>query len=127
MDFLWYLVTTMKNYYPFGLGQVIVYNVSRVLRPLWNVVKLWLGSELNVITFANGKEIKNLIPLDQLLRYLGGNAEHDFTVAPASCKSIVELGPKYKLTAEEVEKIVKIFEPNINEAQRLIGNFEMYF
>ena len=120
MDFLQFFITTIKSYFPYGVRHVIVYNLPRLLRPLWAVAKLWLGPQQRVITFVNGEEIKGLLPLDQLPRYLGGTAEHDFTVAPEGCKTVKELGPKYGFTDKEVEKYLKIFEPHIKEAQQLV-------
>lgn len=120
MEFLQFLITTLKTYFPYGVRHVIVHNLPRLLRPLWAVAKLWLGPQQRVITFVSGEEIKALVPLDQLPKYLGGTAEHDFTAAPDGCKSVKELGPKYGFTDKEVEKYLKIFEPHIKEAQQLV-------
>ena len=120
MDFLQFLINTMKNYFPYGLRYVIVYNFPRLLRPLWSVAKLWIGAQEKIIKFVSGDEIRELVPVEQLPLYLGGCAHIDFTGAPEGCKSVKELAPKYGFTDAEVEKYMKMFEPHIKEAQRLV-------
>jgi hypothetical protein len=120
MEFLQFFISTLQNYYPYGMRYVIVYNLPRLLRPLWTIAKFWLGSDQKIIKFANGDEIKTLIPLDQLPKYLGGEADIDFTKAPDGCKSVIELGPKYGFTDDEVEKYMKMFEPHMKEAHQLV-------
>ena len=120
MEFLQFLINIFRNYFPCGLRYVIVYNLPRLLRPLWSAARLLVGSQQKIIKFANGDEIKDLIPVEKLPRYLGGMSDMDFTVAPVGCKSVQELGPKYGFTDAEVEKYLKMFEPHMKEAQNLV-------
>lgn len=121
MDFLQFLINTLKNSFPYGLRYVLVYNLPRLLRPLWAIAKMWVGRHQKIIKFANGDEIKEYIPVENIPKYLGGEAVVDFTLPPEGCKSVKELAPQYGFTEDEVNKYMKIFEPHIKEANKLVN------
>ncbi|XP_054158462.1 motile sperm domain-containing protein 2-like [Oppia nitens] len=122
MDFLQFLINTFRNYFPYGLRHVTVYSLPRLLRPLWAVARLWIGSEQEkLIKFVYSvDELRAIIPVDQLPCYLGGQLDTDFTEAPPGCKSVKELAPQYGFTDKEVDKYIKIFEPHLLEAKQLV-------
>lgn len=121
-DFLQFLVQLIQNYYPYGLRYAICYNVPKVVRPLWSVAKIFLGSSVRTFQFCNTREeLLKFIPPQWLLRYMGGECDFDFTdfEEVRGAPSVREVGPKYGFTPAEIEKYYKIFEGSIAEAALL--------
>lgn len=122
IEFLQFLIQLVQLYYPYGLRYAIIYNLPRILRPMWSITKVFLGSAERTLRFCDGEEIFKYIPAKNLPRYLGGECDFDFTdfEETRQCPSIQELGPKFGFTEKEIEKYFKIFEPNIEEAKKLV-------
>ncbi len=123
-DFLQYLVSLLQNYYPYGLRYSIVYNMPKVLRPLWSMTKFFLGSTVNTFTFCNSvEELEKYIPSKWLLRYMGGQSDFDFTdfEEVRGAPSVYEVAAKYNFTEADCIKYLKIFEENIKEARTLLS------
>lgn len=121
-DFLQFLISLIQTYYPYGLRYAILFNVPRIVRPMWSIAKIFLGGAERTFRFCNQDEVQEFIPADQLPRYLGGESDFDFTnfEHTKECRSVKELAGKYGFTDADVEKYSKIFEPNLLEAQVLV-------
>ncbi|OTF76607.1 motile sperm domain-containing protein 2-like protein [Euroglyphus maynei] len=121
LEFLQFLIQLVQSYYPYGLRYAICYNVPKILRPMWSIAKVFLGSAEKTIRFCDGKDILEYIPAENLPRYLGGECDIDFTDLEETrqCPSIKEVGPKHGFTEKEIEKYYKIFESNLEEAEKL--------
>ena len=121
LEFLQFMIQLVQSYYPYGLRYTLCHNVPGKLRPMWSIAKVFLGSTERTIRFCDGQEILKYIPAENLPRYLGGECDLDFTDLEVTrqCPSIKELGPKHGFTEKEMEKYYKIFEPNLEEAEKL--------
>lgn len=133
LDILQFIISTLRNYFPYGLKQVIVYNLPWILRQFWTVVKLWIGPNSNkLIKFANGEQIKQYIAEENLPPYLGGKSKRDFTWAPKICKPAVDLAHVHGFTPDDITKFLKVFQSHIEEARALVkdcnlpNDLEMY-
>lgn len=120
-DFLQFLIQLLQNYYPYGQRYAICYNVPRIVRPMWSMAKIFLGSAEKTFRFCNEEELKKYIPAEYLLRYMGGECDFDFTSFEETrdCPSVRDLAEKFGFTQAEVDKYYKIFEPNLIDAQIL--------
>lgn len=120
-DFLSFLVQLLQQYYPYGLRYAVLHNVPRLLRPLWSMAKLFLGNAEKTFRFVSNDEIKKYIPSVYLPRYLGGECDLDFTSfeEAKNCPSVEELAPLHGFSDAEVERLYKIFEPHLKEAEFL--------
>lgn len=121
MDFLHFIITSLRNYYPQGLRRVIAFNLPWLLKGLWATVRMWLGPLQELIKFASGEEIKEFIAEENLPRYLGGKCTTNFIDAPKCCPPVADIAIEHGFTVKEVEKYMKIFKPHIEEAYKLVG------
>lgn len=120
-DFLKFLIQLLQSYFPYGLRYAICYNVPRFLRPMWSMAKMFLGSAEKTFRFCDEEELKQYVPAEYLLRYMGGESDIDFTdfEETRNCPSVHDLAEKFGFTPAEVAKYEKLFEPNLLEAQIL--------
>ena len=120
MEFLKFLINILSEKFIYGLRYVLVYNQPFILRPLWSIAKLWLGEGKKFIKFVKGNGIKEEIDLTQLPRYLGGISEIDLTISSEGCKPLKDLASKYGFSEIEVNTFLKVFQPHIEEAKRMV-------
>ena len=121
LDMLSYIISLLRYCYPEGLVYCLVYNLPWILRKFWALVKSWIQpNHHHLILFANGDEIKNFVDEDNLPKYLGGSCCKSFTEPPEECKSSFrDMGPKYGFSEDELDKLFKLFENQLKEAETL--------
>ena len=120
MDFINFLIQLLQSYYPYGVRYTIVYNMPRVLRPLWTFTKLFLGGAEKTFCFCNtSSELMKYIPAHWLLRYMGGESDFDFTdfEQVRDAPSVYEIASRYNFSLEECCKLLKVFEDTIEDTQ----------
>lgn len=120
-DFLQFLIQLLQHYYPCGMRYAVLHNVPRILRPLWSMAKLFLGSNSSIektYRFVSGDEIQQYIPKEELPIYLGGECDFDFTnfEIARNCLPVEEIAPRHGISPDEVAKFKKLFEPHFKEA-----------
>jgi len=116
-DLLKFIIATLKTHYPLGIQYCLVYNLPWILRSIWFLVKNWLAEYQKYVSFANGDEIKNIVDLDSLPKYLGGNCPRSFIKAPDNCPSVYDLAHRHGFTRDEVDKFLKVYEDLLLEAK----------
>jgi hypothetical protein len=118
MDMLWFLISSMNKYYPKGLSYILVYELPWILNAVWKIAKGWIPEEQRkLIKFANKTEIDNYVDTENLPDFLGGTCDKDYRVVPKGCPSAEELATRRGLSAKEIERIGKIFEPYLSVVQ----------
>lgn len=124
LDFIQFLISTVRLAFPCGMRLLIAYNVPRLLRPLWSGIKLMFGQHARFVKFANGKEILKYIPAKGVPKYMGGDNGEDFTRPPpgVELKSVREFAPQYGFTEADVKKYMEMFEKDVKEAYQLVHN-----
>ncbi|OTF73059.1 hypothetical protein BLA29_006704 [Euroglyphus maynei] len=77
----------------------------------------WLPSETrNKIKFCKEDEIFDYIDRENLPMYLGGTCRINYHHVPKSCRTSMELGQERGKTLKEINKIMKQFQPLLDEA-----------
>lgn len=118
MDILWFLVSSLLNYYPYGMSYILVYNLPWIFTSAWNVVKGWLPSETREkIKFASKEQIFDYFDKENLPFYLGGTCKIDYHHVPKGCRSVKEHGVERGLTENKIEKLMKNFLPHLEKAE----------
>ncbi|KAJ8954593.1 hypothetical protein NQ318_003124 [Aromia moschata] len=95
MDFIKYLIGLFKEYYPFFLNYIIIFEMPWILSAAFKIIKSWLPEKaIEKIKFVSKKDIKTYVPLDQALVSWGGQDNYVFSfipeVAPEKEKSVNE-------------------------------------
>lgn len=123
LDFLKFFNLLLMHYYPYGVRHFIVYNFTKILRPLWNVTKVMFSNLPKMLNFCNSaKELSEFIPERYILQYMGGLSSFDFTDFEElyDSPSVRELAPLFGFTDEEVDKFMTSFEEQLRDTRRII-------
>ncbi|KAG9508829.1 Cathepsin L-like proteinase [Fragariocoptes setiger] len=82
--FLYWLISSFRNYCPKGLSYIIVYNLPWIMSAPAKLAMMWL-SETNEkrLRFLAGKEIEKFIAPENLPPFAGGTCDMDFRSIPA--------------------------------------------
>ncbi|CAN7998704.1 unnamed protein product, partial [Ixodes hexagonus] len=107
MDLISFLISLFKEYYPWALGFIMVYDMPWLFNTAWKVVKSWLPAEgVDRIKFVDRETITNYVARENLPEYMGGkekipfreytSEDVDFLVNEASPKVISERIPRTK-------------------------------
>lgn len=82
---------------------------------------MWIPAKHHeLVKFANKEEIQDYIDGQYLPKYLGGQCERNFAVAPPECRSVSEMADRWGFANEEINEYLKIFGPQIKETKRVM-------
>lgn len=111
-DMLIFLFRTVKQYYPWGLKYIAVYELPWILTGGWKIAQKLLPEDATrLIRFYNKKTINEIIPQENLPDFMDGTCDIDYRAVPDGCESAVEIGAKeYGFTPQQVNSIKKHFE-----------------
>ncbi|RUS88272.1 hypothetical protein EGW08_003974 [Elysia chlorotica] len=73
MDFVKYIITIFKFYYPTFLGYMLIYDMPWIFNAAWKVVKAWLSAEAAAkIKFVTKSDVQTYVHSKDLPDYMGG-------------------------------------------------------
>ncbi|XP_077516224.1 motile sperm domain-containing protein 2-like [Amblyomma americanum] len=79
MELIGFLISLFKEYYPWALGFIMVYDMPWLFNTAWKVIKSWLPAEgLDRIKFVDRNTITNYISPENLPEYMGGTQKLPF-------------------------------------------------
>ncbi|KAF7494368.1 Motile sperm domain-containing protein 2 [Sarcoptes scabiei] len=117
MDMIWFLVSSLLNHFPYGMDYILVHELPWIFQSAWGIVKGWLPAETRKrIKFASTDQLLEYFDRANLPKYLGGTCDLNYHHVPKGCLSAIEYGERAGLTPKEVNRILKIFQPLIDEA-----------
>ncbi|XP_076271654.1 motile sperm domain-containing protein 2-like isoform X1 [Rhynchophorus ferrugineus] len=83
MDLMKYLIGLFKEYYPFFLNLIIIFEMPWILSAAFKVIKSWLPEEaIEKIKFVTKKDINTVVPSEDILKSWGGNNPYVFNFIP---------------------------------------------
>lgn len=83
MEFIQYMINLLKNYYPWVLNYIIVFEMPWLLSAMWKIIKTWLPPKsIEKIKFVDKKSIKDFVDSDQCLAIWGGSDEYEYQFEP---------------------------------------------
>lgn len=89
--FLYWLLTSFRDYCPKGLSYILVYNLPWVLRATCQLALSWLSAtNKKRLRFINNDEIKTFIADENLPDFAGGTCQEDYKRVPEHCKSVAK-------------------------------------
>ncbi|KPM11877.1 motile sperm domain-containing protein 2-like protein [Sarcoptes scabiei] len=117
MDMLWFLVSSLLNYFPYGMDYILVHELPWIFQSAWGIVKGWLPADTrNKIKFASKDQLLEYFDRENLPKYLGGTCQINYHHVPKGCLPAAEYGENHGLEEKEINRIMKIFEPLMDEA-----------
>lgn len=79
MELINFLISLFKEYYPWALGFIMVYDMPWLFNTAWKVVKSWLPAEgVDRIKFVDRNTITEFVSPENLPDYMGGTQKLPF-------------------------------------------------
>lgn len=83
MEFVQYLISLFRDYYPFFLNYIIIFEMSWILNAAWKVVKSWMpGKSVDMVKFVGRSDLKDFVPISEQLSEWGGDIHYSFVFEP---------------------------------------------
>lgn len=83
MDYTKYIITTLKNYYPYSLNYILVFDLPWILNATFQIIKRLLPAKaVDRLKNINGKSIRDYIDDDNMLAGWGGKDDYQFRFVP---------------------------------------------
>lgn len=83
MDLTKYIITTLKNYYPYSLNYILVYDLPWILNATFQIIKRLLPAKaVDRLKNINNKTIREYIDDDNMLVPWGGKDDYEFQFIP---------------------------------------------
>ncbi|XP_055070614.1 motile sperm domain-containing protein 2 [Misgurnus anguillicaudatus] len=83
MDFVKYIISCFKVYYPKFLSKMIMYEMPWIMNAAWKIVKTWLGPEaISKLRFVSKSDIQTFIDPEHLPPYMGGTDQFKYSYPP---------------------------------------------
>lgn len=122
LNLIQYVIEVLRKYFPLSIRKIIIYNLPWYLRGFVPIVKMWLAShEQELLKFVNDFDgLCESIDKEQIPMYLGGGNQSDLTKRPDGCRRCQSICDLYGFTQEECVKYMKLFQPFIDEGERLV-------
>ncbi|KAL0280054.1 UNVERIFIED_CONTAM: hypothetical protein PYX00_001464 [Menopon gallinae] len=83
MDYTKYIISLFKNYYPYFLNYIIIFEMAWVLNAAFKVIKTWLPPKaIRKIKFVSKTNLKDLVDPENALRSWGGFNDYVYSFEP---------------------------------------------
>ncbi|XP_050045670.1 motile sperm domain-containing protein 2-like isoform X1 [Dermacentor andersoni] len=79
MELIGFLISLFKEYYPWALGYIMVYDMPWLFNTAWKVIKSWVPAEgVERVKFVDRNTITNYVSPENLPDYMGGTVKLPF-------------------------------------------------
>ena len=110
MDMLFFIVTTLVNYFPKGLSYMLVHELPWFLRSIWTMARQWLSEDhKDLVKFSDSHTIYEYFKVENLPDFMEGTCKQDYRAVPATSTTLSQAAKKWNLDESEVFKIKKKF------------------
>ncbi|EFX68040.1 motile sperm domain-containing protein 2-like [Daphnia pulex] len=83
MEFVQYLIMLFRDYYPYFLNYIIIFEMSWILNAAWKVIKGWMPAKsVNMVKFVGRSDLKDFVPVTEQLAEWGGPVNYHFVFEP---------------------------------------------
>lgn len=110
MDLLFFVITTLVNYFPKGLSYMLIHELPWILRSFWHIAKQWLSEDhKDLVKFSDSQTVYEYFQEDNLPDFMGGTCKRDYRKVPEKTISLKDAAEKWDLDEPELYKIRKKF------------------
>ncbi|CAH1105355.1 unnamed protein product [Psylliodes chrysocephalus] len=83
MEVTKYLIELFKEYYPYFLNYILIYEMPWILSAAFKIIKSWLPEKaVEKIKFVSKKDLTNYVPTEHILKSWGGPNTYVFSFIP---------------------------------------------
>lgn len=106
MDLLFFMITTLVNYFPKGLSYMLVHELPWVLRSFWVIARQWLSDDhRDLVKFSDARTIYEFFKQENLPDFIGGTCTRDYRQVPSNSITIAQAAKRWNLDEDECLKI----------------------
>lgn len=110
MDLLFFVITTLVNYFPKGLSYMLVHELHWTLRSIWHVAKQWLSDDhKDLVKFSDSHTIYEYFKGENLPDFIGGTCKRDYRAVAKDSITIPQAAKLYNINEEELYRLRKKF------------------
>lgn len=110
MDLLFFVITTLVNYFPKGLSYMLVHELPWYLRSFWHIAKQWLSEDhKDLVKFSDSHNIYEYFNEENLPDFIGGTCKRDYHAVADNSLTIAQAAKKWDLDEDELYRIRKKF------------------
>uniref|UniRef100_A0A6G1S5M7 Motile sperm domain-containing protein 2 n=1 Tax=Aceria tosichella TaxID=561515 RepID=A0A6G1S5M7_9ACAR len=114
MDLLFFVITTLVNYFPKGLSYMLVHELPWVLRSIWGIAKRWLSEDhKDLVKFSDSTTIYEYFEEENLPDFVGGTCKRDYRTVPSNSITLSQAAKQWNLNEEECFKIKRKFADHL--------------
>ncbi|KRT86352.1 CRAL-TRIO domain containing protein, partial [Oryctes borbonicus] len=89
LDVIRYLINLFKQYYPYFLNYIIIYEMAWILNAAFKLIKSWLPPKaVERIKLIKKAELGSWVPLNNALKCWGGEDDYVFSFQPEEKESV---------------------------------------
>lgn len=110
MDLLFFVITTLVNYFPKGLSYMLVHELPWIMRSVWLIAKQWLSDDhKDLVKFSDSHTIYEYFNQEDLPDFIGGTCKRDYRALPSNSITISQASKLWDLDEKELYRIRKKF------------------
>jgi hypothetical protein len=115
MDLLFFLIGTLKSYFPKGLSYFLVNELPWILRPFWHLAKACIPEEhRQLIKFCDSRTVYEFVDQDQLPDFMGGSVpESQYKIVPENCTRLEEAAKLWGVDRRLMGRVLSKFRENL--------------
>lgn len=122
VDLLFYSISTINSYFPFGISHIVIVDLPIYLRAFWYAAKpLVPSNRRKLVDFISTADLKKLVAKEHLPDFLGGTCKlpyKGYSVVPPGCPSTYEFARNVLgLSDKAAEKIELCYRPIADEIE----------
>jgi len=131
VDLLFDAISTIRNYFPFGINHIILVDLPWVLRAVWGMAKAWVPhNRRKLVEFVARQDIHKIVDRQNLPDFLGGCC-----TIPYGGSKVVPVGSPtmYRFVSETLgfseklaEKISQMYKPAAEAVEAELNEKEWY-
>ncbi|KAG9509276.1 Motile sperm domain-containing protein 2 [Fragariocoptes setiger] len=122
MSMLWFMINEIIPHLPKGLNYVLVYQLPWILRATLSMATKCLPADYRkLINQAGSSDVYEWIAKENLPDFMGGTCDKNYRRAPSGCKSLAELKDELGITQDQVNAVLKVYAPYLDEADKAMA------
>lgn len=122
VDLLFYSISTINSYFPFGISHIVIIDLPFFLRACWYAAKpLVPSNRRKLVDFISTSDITKLVAIENLPDFLGGTCKLPYkghSVVPPGCPSTYDFARNVLgLSDRAAEKLENCYKPIADEIE----------
>ena len=114
MEMLFFIISTLKNYFPKGFSYLLVHELPWILKPFWHIAKAWVSEEhRQLVKFSDSQTIFEYVAGENLPDFMGGTCRRDYRAVPENCTTLEQAIKLWGMEREVVRKALYKFSENL--------------